>query len=426
MANGDFTYTIPDDWGDANADWSGGGGGVDQSGNPWNSGSQGVPQGVQMGNNYMGGLYGTLYNPTSAQMNQGATNEQPFWNLPGTMGGGQGAGDPNPDPGNGGETASDPLGGNWGTQGDSTDISNAGGQGAGSENGSDVNSDNFDAGDMSAGQGYGGAQDGSFSGSVWDLLNSKWGKLGSGVLSMAFPEIGLPLMGARMASGLASGHGGEAVGGALGGFAQGAMGPAGMLLGAVGAGPGAMGAGAGRDFDQGTGMFGDNGGNSQGGGGYSGFGSFGGFGQTNQGGFDPTNLAAGLGSMYLGGKAMSGINGQIGNLNSLYAPNSPYAQQMQQALERQDAASGRRSQYGTRSVELQAALANAASRNAPMLSNLYQQQRMARYGQLASIFQMGRGMFGGQNQQQGGGYNDAAGDNQTVDDVGNLDDLFGG
>lgn len=116
------------------------------------------------------------------------------------------------------------------------------------------------------------------------------------------------------------------------------------------------------------------------------------------------SLAAGLGQLYLGHMANQGVQGQINNLNSLYSPNSPYAQQMQQALERQDAASGRRSQYGTRSVELQAALANANSRNAPQLSNLYQQQVGNRFGMAAGLlgaahnggFNGLQGLFGGQ------------------------------
>jgi hypothetical protein len=118
------------------------------------------------------------------------------------------------------------------------------------------------------------------------------------------------------------------------------------------------------------------------------------------------NLAAGLGNMYLAHKANQGIQGQINNLNSLYAPNSPYAQQMQQALQRQDAAAGRGSQYGTRAVELQAALANAASRNAPMLSSLYGQQRMNNFNQLAGLFTMGKnsGLFNGFQMPNSGTY----------------------
>lgn len=119
------------------------------------------------------------------------------------------------------------------------------------------------------------------------------------------------------------------------------------------------------------------------------------------------NLATGLGNMYLASRNNAGIQGQINNLNQLYSPNSAYAQQMQQTLDRQDAAGGRRSQYGTRQVELQAALANAASRNAPTLSNLYSQQRQNRFSQYAGMLGTARnsgllgglgGMFGNNNQ----------------------------
>lgn len=119
------------------------------------------------------------------------------------------------------------------------------------------------------------------------------------------------------------------------------------------------------------------------------------------------NLATGLGNLYLSSRNNAGIQGQINGLQSLYAPNSPYAQQMQQSLDRQDAAGGRRSQYGTRAVELQAQLANAASRNAPTLANLYAQQRQNRFSQYAGLLGTARnsGVFNGLGGmfQQGGG-----------------------
>lgn len=59
------------------------------------------------------------------------------------------------------------------------------------------------------------------------------------------------------------------------------------------------------------------------------------------------------------------------SLSSMYGPNSPYAQQLQQQLMRRDAAAGRRSQYGPREVELQARLADVNSRMAPTLQSLY-------------------------------------------------------
>lgn len=55
---------------------------------------------------------------------------------------------------------------------------------------------------------------------------------------------------------------------------------------------------------------------------------------------------------------------QIKTLSDMYTQDSPYANQMRQELERKDAASGRRSQYGQREVELQAKLAQMNSANA--------------------------------------------------------------
>lgn len=60
-------------------------------------------------------------------------------------------------------------------------------------------------------------------------------------------------------------------------------------------------------------------------------------------------------------------------LQDMFSPNSAYAQQLRQTLDRKDAASGRRSQYGPREVELQARLAEMNSRNAPTLMNANQQ-----------------------------------------------------
>lgn len=65
------------------------------------------------------------------------------------------------------------------------------------------------------------------------------------------------------------------------------------------------------------------------------------------------------------------MNNQVGlpELASLFGPNSAYAQQLRQQLERKDSAAGRNSQYGTREVELQARLAEAAAKYAPEFAN---------------------------------------------------------
>jgi len=62
--------------------------------------------------------------------------------------------------------------------------------------------------------------------------------------------------------------------------------------------------------------------------------------------------------------AMQASSPQV-SLDALYGPTSPYAAQLRQRLEREDAAAGRRTQYGPREVELQARLADAYSRAAP-------------------------------------------------------------
>lgn len=98
--------------------------------------------------------------------------------------------------------------------------------------------------------------------------------------------------------------------------------------------------------------------------------------------FDPSMILGGLGSLYLANQAgndaktlannqtpqsAQGIAGAAGvpTLESMFGPDSAYAQNMRKQLERRDAAKGRRSQYGPREVELQAKLAELASRAAP-------------------------------------------------------------
>jgi hypothetical protein len=52
-------------------------------------------------------------------------------------------------------------------------------------------------------------------------------------------------------------------------------------------------------------------------------------------------------------------NNYTNSINQMFAPDSPYAQQMATTLARQDAAAGRNSQYGNRAVQLAAALTQA-------------------------------------------------------------------
>lgn len=92
-------------------------------------------------------------------------------------------------------------------------------------------------------------------------------------------------------------------------------------------------------------------------------------------GVDSNNgLLGGLVGLGLGMNNNRMLGQQIGNLQGLYGQNSPYATALRQQLERRDAAAGRRSQYGPREVELQAALAGNAARLAPSLQQLYSQK----------------------------------------------------
>lgn len=62
---------------------------------------------------------------------------------------------------------------------------------------------------------------------------------------------------------------------------------------------------------------------------------------------------------YQNWRQQQAYNDYRNQIDQEFSPNSPYAQQMAQTLARQDAAAGRNSQYGTRSVQLAAALAQA-------------------------------------------------------------------
>ncbi len=92
------------------------------------------------------------------------------------------------------------------------------------------------------------------------------------------------------------------------------------------------------------------------------------------------------------------------SLSSLYGPGSAYEEQLRKELQRRDAMSGRRSQYGPRAVELQARLAQLASGQAGTLGNLYAAQGGARNNMLNSALQF----------------------NKDFDILGKLGTLFGG
>jgi hypothetical protein len=94
-----------------------------------------------------------------------------------------------------------------------------------------------------------------------------------------------------------------------------------------------------------------------------------------------------LGSLYMGMRQDKDLRNQAGQLQSLFSGTSPYAQMMRQRLERKDAAAGRRSQAGTREVELAARLAELNSRNAPMLNQLTNARNVNQANTLRSMLQ---------------------------------------
>lgn len=115
----------------------------------------------------------------------------------------------------------------------------------------------------------------------------------------------------------------------------------------------------------------------------------------------------------LGRGAMSAMNyrqnsknlkSQEKSLKGLYGQDGSYAKAMRQQLERRDAAAGRRSQYGPREVELQAALAGNAAKLAPTLQQNDMAQNALRnrlYGTAGVMLDKGLGtnflgkLFGG-------------------------------
>ncbi len=113
---------------------------------------------------------------------------------------------------------------------------------------------------------------------------------------------------------------------------------------------------------------------------------------TSSGGTDYGALGAGLGQVWNRYNTVKDYSTQGNDLASLYGQNSAYAQQLRQTLQRADAARGRRSQAGAREVELQARLADLASRNAPQLQQLTKAKSDERNKMYADLYSFGRGL----------------------------------
>ncbi len=104
-------------------------------------------------------------------------------------------------------------------------------------------------------------------------------------------------------------------------------------------------------------------------------------------------IGAGLGQIWNRYGAAKEYKNQGQQLQDLYGPNSAYSQQLQQSLLRQDAARGRRSQFGTRNVELQARLADLASRNAPQLQSLTKSKVDEKNKMYTDLYSLGRMLY---------------------------------
>lgn len=85
-------------------------------------------------------------------------------------------------------------------------------------------------------------------------------------------------------------------------------------------------------------------------------------------------LFSNLYGMYNASQQRKKFAQQQDSLAGMFSQNSPYAQQLQQTLDRKDAAAGRRSQYGQRTTQLQAMLAEANARSAPQQMQLQSAQ----------------------------------------------------
>jgi hypothetical protein len=108
-----------------------------------------------------------------------------------------------------------------------------------------------------------------------------------------------------------------------------------------------------------------------------------------QGGMNPGNILSSLFQMYQGNQYQDSIKELYGQLSSQFGPDSAYAKQMRQQLDRRDAAAGRRSQYGPREVELQAKLAENQSRQATTLAGLLKDSNAGLTSQLQAGIGLG-------------------------------------
>lgn len=106
--------------------------------------------------------------------------------------------------------------------------------------------------------------------------------------------------------------------------------------------------------------------------------------------FDTLGSISSIGDLWSAQQQNSDLGQLSSNLMSMYGDDSPYARKLRKDLQRRDAAAGRRSQYGPRSVELQAKLAELNSGNARTLSGIYQQQGINRNNMVNAGLNLGK------------------------------------
>lgn len=116
------------------------------------------------------------------------------------------------------------------------------------------------------------------------------------------------------------------------------------------------------------------------------------------GGFDLNallNTGGNLAGIWSANQAYDDVRDLQKELTGMYGPESPYAAQLRQQLDRRDAAAGRRSQYGPREVELQSNLAQQTSKNMLALAGLYKDAAGYRNQMVNNGLQGLSGLFGG-------------------------------
>jgi hypothetical protein len=107
------------------------------------------------------------------------------------------------------------------------------------------------------------------------------------------------------------------------------------------------------------------------------------------GGFDLGSLLQNIAQIYQGNRQQESAKGLYDSLASQFGPDSAYAKQLRQELDRRDAASGRRSQYGPREVELQAKLADQMTKNLTTMTALMDKSNSGLTSQLQAGLKLG-------------------------------------